>query len=291
MVLHPEGIVLKNKTILFILVFSYLLVIVPFTAYLKNRPVAVKLGYVPDGEILKVVSADHRFTLAEFAVVKVLIYFGSLLPSPDSKMIEKPEYFNMFKTLENALRLDPYNLDAYYFTQAAFTWEVGRIRDVNNVLQYGMRYRTWDYMLPFYVAFNDAYFLKDYKNAAIFMKRSAEISKNPLFTNLAARFFYESRQSEFGIMFLNVMEQGAKDKNIKQMYAVRRSALLAVKELTEAVERYRKRFGKEPRDLHEVVTSGVIARIPGDPYGGTFYLADDGMIRSTSKFAFRSQQK
>lgn len=282
---------MKSKAIFLILVCSYLLVIVPFTTYLKNRPVAVKLGYVPDAEMLKVVSAEHRFALAEFAVMKVLLYCGTLLENSGSKIKEKPEYFNMFKTLETAVKLDPYNMDAYYFVQAAFTWEVGRIHEVNKMLQYGMRYRTWDYSLPFYVAFNDAYFLKDYKNAAIFMKKAAEISKNPLFTNLTARYFYESRQSDLGILFLNVMEQGAKDKSIKKMYDIRKEALLAVKEISDAMEHYRKRYNRVPRDLQELLSSGTIGKIPDDPYGGSFYLAEDGMVRSTSKFAFRGGQK
>ncbi len=282
---------MKSKAIFIILIFSYLIVLVPFTAYLKNRPVAVKLGYVPDAGMLKIISGEHRFALAQFAVVKVLFYYGTLMENSRNNIIQKPEYYNMFKTLETAVKLDPYNMDAYYFTQAAFTWEVGRINDVNKVLQYGMKYRTWDYLLPFYVAFNDAYFLKDYRNAAIYMKKAAEISGDPLYTTLAARFFYESRQNDLGILFLNVMEQGAKDKSIKKVYDVRKRALLAVKEIDGAVELYRKRFNRAPRDLHELISAGVLAKIPEDPYGGAFYMEDDGMIRSTSKFAFRSEQK
>ncbi len=282
---------MKSKAIFIALIFSYVLVLVPFTAYLKKRPVAVKLGYVPDAAVLKVIAGEHRFALAQSAVVRVLIYYGTLLENARGNVLDQPEYYNMYKTLETAVKLDPYNMDAYYFTQAAFTWEVGRIKEVNRMLQYGMRYRTWDYFLPFYAAFNYAYFLKDYKNAALYMKRAAEISGDPLFTNLTARFLYESRQNDLGILFLDMMEKGAKDKGIKKAYEIRKAALLAVKEISGAVERFRGQYNRSPRDLRELIASGVLTKIPADPYGGTFYLADDGMVRSTSKFAFRSGQK
>lgn len=273
------------------LVISYAALIIPFTTYLKNRPIAVKLGYIPSAEVLKVAAADHRYLVAEMAVVKVLFYFGSIFEKQQNKVVLKPEYFNMYRILETAVKLDPYNMDAYYFAQASFTWEVGRAKDVNSMLLYGMKYRTWDYILPFYVAFNYAYFLKDYNQAALYMKKAAELSGIPLLTTLAARYLHETRQVELGIAFLEVMEKGAKDKNIKKMYQLRKNALISVKILNDAVERYKIAFNKVPRDLNELVSSGIIGEMPHDPYGGRFYMAEDGMIRSTSKFTFGSQHK
>ena len=46
----------------------------------------------------------------------------------------------MYKTLQTAAKFDPYNSDAYYFAQAAFTWEVGRAKEVNQMLDYGMKH-------------------------------------------------------------------------------------------------------------------------------------------------------
>lgn len=269
-----------------ILLISYAALLAPFTSYLKNRPVAVKLGYTPDADVLKVVSGDHRTLVAEYAVVKVLFYFGSLVERAKGNVVLQPEYYNMFKTLETAVQLDPYNMDAYYFAQAAFTWEVGRARDVNRLLEYGMKYRTWDWYLPFYVAFNDAYFLKDYEGAARNMKKAAELSQDPLFSNLAARYFYEAGRSELGIVFLESMERSAKDEKIRKVYSVRKKALVAVEYLTRGSAEFKRRYQRPPVNLQELVSSGVIAKIPEDPYGGLFYLDHKGTVRSTSKFAF-----
>ena len=176
--------------------------------------------------------------------------------------------------------------DAYYFAQAALTWEVGEYRAANELLEYGMQYRTWDWYLPFFVGFNSAYFLKDYKSAGHYMQMAANLSGNPLFTTLAARYYYEAGQTDLGIIFLETMEKGAKDAKVRKLYATRREALIAAKELEAAVARYRERFGRLPPDLGELVAVGILLRIPADPYGGRFYLAANGVVRSTSKFAF-----
>lgn len=278
---------MSRKALFIVLLAVYVALIVPFSTYMKNRPVAVKLGYLPEAEALKGVAGDQRYLLAECAVVRVLFYFGTLVEKIQHKIPLQPEYFNMFKTLETSIKLDPYNMDAYYFMQAAFTWELGRARDVNRVLEYGMRHRTWDYQLPFYAGFNAAYFLHDFKSAAAYMKRAAELSGDPLYTTLAARYFYESGRSDLGTLFLETMEKGAKDRKVKAVYELRRKALQAVTLLSDAVARYKKEKGEKPASLDALVAAGILANIPQDPYGGRFYLSEDGRIRSTSKFAMR----
>lgn len=280
-----------GKLLLTILILMYGAVIFPFVSYLKDRPVAVKLGYLPEAEVMRMVAGDQRYLLAEFCVVKVLFYFGTIIEKQKNMITVKPEYFNMFKTLETAVKLDPYNMDSYYFTQAAFTWEVGRAKDVNRILAYGMKYRTWDWTLPFYAAFNSAYFLKEYADAAKYMEKAADISGNPLLTNLAARYFYESGRNDLGILFLETMEKGAKDKKVKRVYSLRKQALTAAQMLGDAVNRFKKMKGRLPVNLGEMISAGVIVSIPDDPYGGTFYLDESGMVRSTSKFAFGGESR
>lgn len=282
---------MTGRLLLTALVAFYGVILFPFVSYLKDRPVAVKLGYLPEAEVIKMVAGDQRYLLAEYCVVKVLFYFGTIIDKQKNVITVKPEYFNMFKTLEAAVKLDPYNMDAYYFTQAAFTWEVGRAKDVNRLLAYGMKYRTWDWTLPFYAAFNSAYFLKDYADAARYMQRAADISGNPLLTNLAARYFYESGRNDLGILFLETMEKGAKDKKLKRVYSLRKQALAAAQSLSAAVNSFKAISGRAPVNLQEMISAGVIASIPDDPYGGKFYLDENGMVRSTSKFAFGGASK
>lgn len=275
-----------KKLLLGILVMAlYVAVVVPLAEHMRERPVAIKLGYTPDARVVKYVAGDQKNLLAQLNILRVLFYYGTLVEKWRENVIIQPEYFNMFKTLESAIILDPYNVDAYYFAQAAFTWEIGRAQDVNRLLDYGMRYRYWDWSLPFYAGFNAAYFLEDFQTAASYMERAAEITGDSLFTNLAARYHFEAGHSGLGIAFLDSMIEGATEPRLKQVYQLRRDALLAVEAIESALENYRQRFDRSPDDLYELVLHHFLTELPVDPYGGTFYLDDQGRVRSTSAFA------
>ena len=275
------------RLLFFMLLVGYAFCIVPFASYMKNRPVAVKLGYVPSAEVLRVAVGDQKLLVAHAAVVKVLVYYGTLIDKQlNNKLILPAEYLNMYTTLQTTVKLDPYNNDSYYFAQAAFTWDIGRAKEVNIMLDYGMKYRTWDYMLPFFAGFNAAYFLKQYEPAARYMQRAAELSGNPLLTNLAARYYFESDKSKIGIEFLEMMEKGAKDEQVRKLYRLRRTALQAASTIQSAVSQFKGQNGRLPRRLGELLEHGLMQRLPEDPYGGRFYLDDSGTVRTTSKFAF-----
>lgn len=278
------------RLLLVVLLVSYALCIVPFSSYMKSRPIAVKLGYVPSAQVLRIAAGDQKLLVAHAAVVKVLVYFGTIVENLNNKIVLPTEYFNMYQTLQTAVKLDPYNNDAYYFAQAAFTWEVGRAKEVNQMLDYGMKYRTWDYTLPFFAGFNAAYFLKQYEPAAQYMKKAAEISGNPLFTNLAARYFFESNKSELGVNFLELMEKSAKDEKTQKLYRLRITALQAVITVQAAVNRFKIVYNRTPSRIEELIERGMLERLPDDPYGGSFYIDNSGVVRSTSKFASGGQK-
>jgi len=266
------------------LLLAYILLFLPFSAHMKNRPVEVKLGYLPHPQIFKAVSGEHRSTVAGFLMMRVLFYYGTIIQQLQEHVIVRPEFLNMYKTLQGIVHIDPYNADAYYFAQAAYTWDLGRVEEVNYLLEQGIEARPLDYWLPFYKGFNYAYFLKDFKSAAPYMQRAAELSGNPLYANLASRYFYESEQSAFGMAFLETMIKTSKNKAIKRSYEMRRDALLATVKISQAFEKYKSVYGAMPVDLGELVRSGVLSELPRDPYGGTFYVDELGKVRTTSKF-------
>ncbi len=276
---------MTGKVFFAFLVFGFCLIVPALSVHLKDRPVEVKLGYLPHPKVLQVLVADQAPLVADLAILRVLFYFGTIIEKWQTNVIVRPEYYNMYKTLQAAIQLDPYNEDTYYFAQAAFNWELGRARDVNFLLEYGMKYRTWDYWLPFYAGFNYAYFLKDYEQAAHYMQRAAEISGNPLYGKLAARYFYESDQTSLGLAFLDTMIEATRDKAVKRTYEIRKEALIAVTSLEKALSAYRAEKQLLPEELQDLVQAGYIDEIPDDPYGGTFYIDPSGKIRTTSKFA------
>ena len=254
---------------------------------MRNRPVALKLGPAPQAKLLKIFAGEHATTLAFRTVVQVMFYFGSFFEEDFNRLQQSPVYVDMYQHIKSAVELDPYNMDAYYFAQASFTWEANQPVIVNKMLDYGMRYRTWDYSLPFYAGFNSAYFLKDYASAARYYQIAAERSGNSLFAKLASRYFHEAGESALALDYLGAMIKGAQDQKTRRIYEQRRDALLAVQKIEQGVASFKKRFQRAPEALSDLIDKEILDALPTDPYGGKFYLDDMGRVRTTSKFALR----
>jgi tetratricopeptide (TPR) repeat protein len=264
----------------------YLLLIIPFTTYLKNKPFVEKLGYVPAVSVLKSVAADQKELVAASFVLKVMMYFGSLIEKAENQFTVPPDYKSMSRLLHGAVRLDPYNMDAYYFAQSFLTWDVKQYKLANDLLDYGMTYRTWDWYLPFFAGFNSSYFLHDYSKAADYYKRAADLSGNNLFIGLAGRYMQESGQTDLAIAYLTAMVNSERNPALKKTYLTRLTAFKEVRRIESARDRFREAKGKTPATIEQLIGAGFLSPVPVDPYGGQFYLEADGKVSTTSKFAF-----
>ena len=177
-------------------------------------------------------------------------------------------------------------MDAYYFAQAFLTWDVKQYKLANALLDYGMKYRTWDWYLPFFAGFNSAYFLKDYAAAAKYYKKASELSGSDLYTLLAGRYMQESGQTELAIGYLAAMEKGERNEALKKNYHTRLTAFREVRRIEIARDKFQKTRGHRPVTVEQLVRNGFLVPPPVDPYGGQFYLEPDGKVATTSKFAF-----
>ena len=258
--------------------------------YLTAEYRRVSIEHPLSYKVLKAISLDQRMIVGQFKVAKVVTYYGGRSPEVSQKF-GRDDYFLMFRNLDAAIRLDPYNIDAYYFAQAALTWEVKEYAAANALLEFGMKYRTWDYLLPFFAAFNYSYFLKDHANAAVCYRRAAEISGSDLFMRLASRSYYESGRTEDAIAYLKVLISSSKNEALKQMLVKRLKALTGVRIIEEARDLYRNRFGSPPQSVEQLKGSGVLRRLPVDPYGGAFFIDAEGQVRSTSSFSEGGNRK
>ena len=277
---------IKATSVTLICLFFYSILIVPFTSYLRNRPFLEKLGYVPSVTALKVIAVDQKELVAASLVFKVMMYFGGLDEKVENHGVIQPDYKSMSRLLHGAVKLDPYNMDAYYFAQSFLTWDVKQFKLANDLLDYGMKYRTWDWYLPFFAGFNSAYFLKDYAAAAKYYQRAGELSGSELPRLLAGRYMQESGQTELAISYLTAMERGEKNPALKKNFRVRLNAFRETRRIEVARDNFREKRGALPTNVEQLVSTGFLIPPPNDPYGGQFYLKQDGTVATTSMYAF-----
>ncbi|UOD35913.1 hypothetical protein DSN97_09000 [Deferribacteraceae bacterium V6Fe1] len=262
-----------------------------FKADMQQRPLFEKLGYTPQGKLYKVVLGEFRWFTGVYLTFKSIIYYGGNVEKIGQRRFNEVEYYNLYRTLETSILLNPYNEDAYYFAQGAFTWDIGRVKEVNLLLEYVAKYRTWDFKVPYFLGFNYAYFLKDFNKAAEYYKKASELSGSPLFTNLAARYFYEGGETELGIAHLKAMINMTRKENIKKVYETRLKSLEAINAIEKAVRKYKNIYGKNPENIQQLVSAGILDKIPEDPYGGQFYIDENNKVRTTSKLTTSKEVK
>jgi tetratricopeptide (TPR) repeat protein len=277
---------IKTAAASLVCLFLYGILIIPFTTYLRNKP------YVPTSvTVLKSIAVDHKELLSASLVLKVLMYFGDLIEKANNKVIIPPDYMTMSRLLHCAVMLDPYNMDAYYFAQSFLTWDVRQFKIANDLLDYGMKYRTWDWYLPFFAGFNSAYFMRDYSRAADYFKQAGDLNGQDLPKNLAGRYMQESGQTDLAIGYLSAMEKGENNPALKKNYQLRLTAFREARRIEVARERYLETKRIMPTTVEQLVTGGFLSPPPKDPYGGRFYLETDGKVATTSKFAIGGVNK
>jgi tetratricopeptide (TPR) repeat protein len=247
-----------------------------------SRPPEARLGFFPPAPVIRVLSADQYQFISHLISLQCLFYFGTLMERPS----QRPEFSRIYRALFTATRLDPYNMDAYYLAQAVLTFENGNIQRVNELLEYGFQHRTWDWYLPFFISFNYAYFVKDYEKAAVYLTKAAELNpKVHWFASLAARYYYEGGSTTLALAYLKEMIATTRNDAIKKRLVIRAAAFEKILQIEQAIEAYKRHLQQDPKHLRDLVKAGILARIPVDPYGGSFYLDDQGRVRTTSKLA------
>jgi tetratricopeptide (TPR) repeat protein len=256
---------------------------VPLTTLRDSRPPEVRLGFFPPAPVVKALSADQYQFMSHLITLQCLFYFGTLV----EQQREVTDWSRLQRALYTATRLDPYNMDAYYFSQAVLPWDAGKPQQAIELLEYGFAHRTWDWYLPFFLSFDYAFFMKDYSKAGEYLTRAAELNPRAAwFSTLAARYYYEGGRTALALAYLKELIPTARNEAIRKQLMIRAEALEHILRLEEAIADFRDRFHKNPENLRELVDVGILNHLPEDPYGGTFYLDKQGKVRTTSKLAF-----
>lgn len=277
------------KRFLLLLTFFVLLMgtYVPLTRIRDAQPPEVRLAFFPPAPVVKALSADQYQFLSQVITLQCLFYFGSIVEERRQVL----DWSRVHQALYTATRLDPYNMDAYYFAQAVLTWDAGKPQQAIDLLEYGFAHRTWDWYLPFFLSFDYAFFLKDYIKAADYMAKAAELNPHAWFSTLAARYFYEGGETALALAYLKEMIATARSESLKKHMIIRAEALEKILQLEEAILVYKRSYQKSPEKLDDLIRAGIVRQIPEDPYGGSFYLDEQGRVRTTSKLAFGGRSR
>ena len=258
----------------------------------KKIPKGEDTTYVMPAPILRITSLEFGSLASDFLFLKALVFLGGTYERKEEPRVKSWEWKWFYHVLDASADLDPYFLDPYYLGNANLTWGGGLIREANALLEKGSHYRDWDFTLPFYIGFNNFYFLDDDEKASEFLMEAARRSgANPLYANLAVKLAFKERRTENAITFQEYMLEHTEDPRLRTEYETRLVTLRGVLYLEKAAEAYKTRFGRNPQNLQDLINRHIIDKVPQDPYGGNYYIDSYGKVKITDESKLMPYQR
>lgn len=243
----------------------------------------VEVRYVLPASFTNIASLDFKGLAADFQFLQANFFIGEKIERGEKITLEDWAYFK--RIILAVTDLDPYFFDPYYFAGGMLAWGPHLYEDAIDILKKGMKYRPNERRLPLTIGFYYFYFLNDSQRGAEYIAKAAKIpGAPPYYATLAARLSYYAGEYEASVVLLKEMLANTRDERISKRYAKRLQALQGAITLERAVSRYRKLYGDRPATLQELVMAGVVDNLPDEPYGGEWYIKENGRVYSTSKF-------
>ena len=221
-------------------------------------------------------------TLQYFGGTKHIVDAGGIITDPNRR-----QYASLFPLLDLTTSLDPrFNL-AYRFG-SLFLSEAppggpGRPDLAIRLLEKGLRERPdrWEYMQD--VGFVHYWWRHDYKAAAEWFKRAADVPGAPWWLrSLAATTLAEGGDRRSSrTMWLAIRESAEIDwlRNDAERRLTQLKALDDIDALQAAVNKYAGRSGQPVRDWHALVRAGLLPGIPADPTGVPYEIDGSSRVR------------
>ncbi len=217
-------------------------------------------------------AGGDRYLAASLATVRALV--------AETSRMEPEEYRTLALVQEDVSWLNPAHEDNYYTAAAILPWE-GQLDPALRILKRATLARPDDYQPPFYYAFYLMQFRNDALGAGQWAQRSALRLTNPderlVMENFAARWLEKSQDLSMAIRIIDAMATQAKRKDFADYLRQRAQRLRDLDELRHGASQYLTQFGKRPASLQDLAASGLIKRVPDDPFGFGFTIDKDGV--------------
>jgi len=250
---------------------------------------SIPAGYIIPSKFSRILSVGHQGLLSDFLFLKTATFIGGR--SNEQQLMSDSDWTYVVRSLDVVTDLDPYFLDPYMLAEGLLAWDAQMPGEANKLLSKGVKFRHWDWRLPFFIGFNNFYFLRDYDTASGFIMQASQLPGSPTYlATLGARLAYYGGKSKTALLFLKEMLAETDDALLKNRLQIRLLALERAVIIEEALDRYKLREGRTPETLDDLVVAGDLSGLPPDPYGGRWFIAKNGRIFSTSKFAFAKPQ-
>lgn len=178
--------------------------------------------------------------------------------------------------------LNPGHEDNYYL--AAGLLSGGKTHSVaQSILRNAADARPFDYLPPFFLAFNLMHYQGRHEEAARWMHRAAERDEDEenraAILRIAIRWAQRGEDPGKVAEMLEAMARDSRSRALQDSTLKRAQQARYLAMLNEAVRRFVQKTGRHPLVLEELVEQGVLDALPVDPVGVGFGLDAGGKPR------------
>ena len=239
-----------------------------------------KVMFLPKGEYLKPAVIGYEQLVGDIIWLRTIQVIGDKVVTPKG-------YDWVYHALDVVTTLDP--KFAYAYQLGGVTLSVlGKRPDLSNMLlEKGSRENPDVWQIPFYIGFNNFFYLNDYEAAAEYMDKASKLPGHPEYLpKLAARLYVQAGNPNVALEFLARMHKDTDDEKVKLALEQRIKEVIVERDamfLEEAVNRYKEVYKLYPKNLQDLIRRGIINEIPHEPFVGFYYLHQgDGKVYSST---------
>ena len=239
------------------------------------------MDYTLPSKVTGPMSLRFKGLASDFLFLKTTTFIGEQLIRSGNLEDAHGEY--IFESVDAISDLDPHFWDPYYLSFMILSWELDDFERARILMEKAMAHREKDWRPPYYIGFGCYYFKGDNECAAEYMGRAALMADAPSHVVLlGSRFQITARPHRAALLFLKQMLLDTRD-TITRMHREKRILVLERLDLLEgAVRRFHAEYQRLPETLHELTEKGILDAIPEDPYGGEFYILENGRVFTSS---------
>ena len=237
-----------------------------------------ELMYFPSGYAVRALSMGLEAPLADLVWLRFIQYYG------EHRMTDA-RFDLMYHILDILTTLDPRFLYAYTLGGLMLTHDAERPDQARELLKKGMMQNPVEWRYPHVYAFIHYVFLGDHLTAKAYFGLAARKPGAPDMPKRWQAFvtYYKLGDLKTALALWTDFYNETKnpeEKSIAEYYIRRIRMQLDIEWLDARIDEFTSRFGRLPGTLSELVQSGLIRKIPDEPFGERYYIKD-GKAHST----------
>ena len=246
----------------------------------ETRYANTEMLYLPNGKALAALSIGYRNVLAHLLWFNTINYFGKHYHADK-------DYRWLQHSCDLVTQLDTKADYAYEFCGMMLAWEAKQSEEAVKLLQRAVTEFPSSWRFRYYLGITQALFIGDDAQAQENFALGARLPDAPAFLGrLAAKQMAASGDIDQAISFVGELIQNTVDPTQRAAYIDRFHELeheRNLRALETAAKEFKRRFGRAPQSIADLVDSGIVSSIGKDPFGGEYSIDPlSGMVDSSS---------